>query len=212
MAMVVIGKAFRLSIIIIAQNSTNEQLELYMNLTLFLNQIEVNDEHVVAFVQHNWHVSDDHISQQPSTEPAQPIIPGQAEGQLLSTDDLQKESKIALGLFSVSAASVMTVTSVLLGEQTFELKDLTVIRAYTSLSYVSLFSATIMFLLILYRPNIPCLLKAVRFTMCVSLGSFLYALASASSILLLGKLVGMILVIISLVLFVILNTLVCYIA
>ncbi|MCL7025433.1 hypothetical protein MKW94_019669 [Papaver nudicaule] len=124
--------------------------------------------------QPNGHGSDGQIPQHVIAQTTPTSVVNEDRPETLP-DDLKNESKIALALFAVSAACVL----LLLGELKSELDNPSVFGVYASLSYISFFSSIIMFLLILYRPNIRCLVKIVRFTMYVSLGSLLYASVSA---------------------------------
>ncbi|KAI3871158.1 hypothetical protein MKW98_015058, partial [Papaver atlanticum] len=169
--------------------------------------IELNPHgNQIHSVDTNGHVSDDQISPHPNPSNS---VSDQGEPQVTPPVDLKSESKIALGLFTVSAGSLVVVVVVIFGDKKIELSHPVVFQAFTSLSLISLISASTMFLLTLKSPNIPYLAKAVRFTMCVSLDSLFFAYTWAASVLLLGKLGGTIVAMVSLSVFFSINIIVC---
>ncbi|KAI3991524.1 hypothetical protein MKX01_017143, partial [Papaver californicum] len=107
--------------------------------------VESNDA-VMAIDEPNGDGSDDQLPQ--------PVIAPVAkeDSHRVLPNGLKNESKIAVALFTVSAACV-----VVLGELKKDLNNPAAFGLYTSLSYISLISSVIMLLLILHNPNIRCL-------------------------------------------------------
>ncbi|KAI3972525.1 hypothetical protein MKW92_025222, partial [Papaver armeniacum] len=127
----------------------------------------------VVPVQPSEHVSNAQLSQPP--------IPSN----LVSDQDQPKnDSMIALGLFSVSAASLVAVVVVVFGEPSRWHAHSAVLPAFTLLCFVSLISDTVILLLAINWPDIPNLAKTVRLTMLVSVVSLSFAYTSAVYIIL----------------------------
>ncbi|KAI3853167.1 hypothetical protein MKX03_035966, partial [Papaver bracteatum] len=130
-------------------------------------------------IQPNESISNVQLLQPPSS------VSGDQAPQETSPVDLKNDSKIALGLFSVSTGSLVAVVVVNFGNRNKE--NAVIFRAFTLLCFISLISDSIILLLAIKCPNIPCLTKTVRLALCVSVVSLSAAYTLAVSILLAGN-------------------------
>ncbi|KAI3952513.1 hypothetical protein MKW92_011593, partial [Papaver armeniacum] len=140
------------------------------------------DDVDVDLIQPNEPVSSVQLLQPPSLSSS--VSDDQAEPQETPPVDLKNDSKIALGLLSVSAASLVAVVVLIFGKRNKEQAHPVVFRVFTLLCYISLISDSLTLLLAIKCPNIPYLANTVRLAMRVSVISLSSAYTLAVSILL----------------------------
>ncbi|KAI3876108.1 hypothetical protein MKX03_028082, partial [Papaver bracteatum] len=127
-------------------------------------------------VQPSEHVSNAQLSQPPIPSH---LVSDQDEPQQPLPVDLKNYSKIALGLFSVSAGNLLAVVVVVFGKPSKWHAHSAVLAAFTLLCFISLISDSAILMLAIKCPNIAYLAKTVRLTMLVSVVSLSFAYTSA---------------------------------
>ncbi|KAI3871151.1 hypothetical protein MKW98_015051, partial [Papaver atlanticum] len=132
-------------------------------------------------VQPSEHVSNAQLSQPPIPSN---LVSEQDEPQETPPVDLKNDSMIALGLFSVSAGSLVAVVVVVFGEPRIRHAHSAVLAAFTLLCFISLISDSAILLLAIKLPNISYFAKTVRLKMLVSVVSLSLAYTLAVFIIL----------------------------
>ncbi|KAI3871150.1 hypothetical protein MKW98_015050, partial [Papaver atlanticum] len=143
-------------------------------------------------------IEEPNANQEP--QPVDGIEEPNANQEAQTAVDIENDLKFALGLFTASAGS--TVAAIAAGFKGKAVSHPVAFHAFASLILIALITDSIAILLGLKRPFISHLARIVRYTLCVSLTSLIFADIWAVSFVLIGNLTGRIVAVVFLSVFI----------